>query len=144
MNSSTPSYHRAPAEDPEEGGGLEDDTTVADYRLGLLRRLPSRQGLVPLFGTLFIVLASLLFITFLTAKHISKPQPKFVILMISDGMGPASLSLARTFQQFVRNVSYDTQLPLDPYLVGSLRTHSAGSLPFLHPSSNSLRGADSW
>lgn len=135
MNPSTPSYHRAPAEDPEEGDGLEDDTTVADYILRLLRRLPSRQGVVPFFGTLFMIL---LFIIFLTAKHISKPQsdhkPKFVILMISNGMGPASPSLARTFQQFIQNASYDTQLPLDPYLVGSLRTRSAGSLlPLLHP-----------
>lgn len=131
MNSST-HYHRVPAEDPEDRGGLKNDTTVAEY----IRNLHSPRGVVSFFRTRFIVLIALLLVTLLTAKHISKAQPKFVILMISDGMGPASLSLARTFQQVVQN---DTQLPLDPYLVGSLRTHSAGTLS--HPS-NSLRGTD--
>jgi alkaline phosphatase len=134
MNSSTP-YQPAPAEDPDDRGGLKIETTVAAY----IRR--RRRGVVSFFRTRFIVLTALLFLAFLTTKHISKAQPKFVILMISDGMGPASLSLARTFQRVVQNASDDTQLPLDPYLVGSLRTHSAGALP--RPSSNSLRVTDS-
>jgi alkaline phosphatase len=135
MNSSTP-YQPTPAEDPDDRGGLKIETTVADY----IRRR-RRRWVVSFFRTRFIVLTALLFLALLTTKHISKAQPKFVILMISDGMGPASLSLARTFQRVVQNASDDTQLPLDPYLVGSLRTHSAGALP--RPSSNSLHVTNS-
>lgn len=49
------------------------------------------------------------------------PSPKRnVIMMISDGWGPAAATLARTFS--------GKPLALDPYLVGTVRTFSASSL----------------
>lgn len=33
--------------------------------------------------------------------------------MISDGLGPASVSFARTYYQYVHNLPYDYELPLD-------------------------------
>ncbi|TPX70827.1 alkaline phosphatase [Spizellomyces sp. 'palustris'] len=51
-----------------------------------------------------------------------------VILMISDGFGPASETLARNYYQYTNNLPIGTQLPLDTILVGSSRTRSSNSL----------------
>ena len=51
-----------------------------------------------------------------------------VILMISDGFGPASQTAARNYHQYVSNSPVNTQLPLDTILVGSSRTRSSSSL----------------
>ena len=55
-------------------------------------------------------------------------QTRNVIMMISDGFGPASQTMARNYNQAFYNVSYGTQLPLDTILVGSSRTRSSSSL----------------
>ena len=55
-------------------------------------------------------------------------KPRNVIMMISDGFGPASQTMARNYNQAFYNVSYGTQLPLDTILVGSSRTRSSSSL----------------
>ncbi|KAJ1966047.1 vacuolar alkaline phosphatase, partial [Dipsacomyces acuminosporus] len=51
-----------------------------------------------------------------------------VILMISDGFGPASETMARNFMQQVKNLPVGFQSPLDEILVGSSRTRSTSSL----------------
>jgi alkaline phosphatase len=51
-----------------------------------------------------------------------------MIFMVSDGMGPASLSLTRSFRQFESGVPYDDTLVLDKHFIGSLRTRSTSSL----------------
>ncbi|CDO92597.1 unnamed protein product [Kluyveromyces dobzhanskii CBS 2104] len=58
-------------------------------------------------------------------KHSKK---KNVIFFVSDGMGPASMSMARSFQQHTGGFSYDHMLNLDDFLVGSSRTRSSNSL----------------
>ena len=58
-----------------------------------------------------------------------RPKPKNLILMVSDGMGPASLSLARSYMQYIEDVEFYEQLPLDSYIVGTSRTRSHGLLP---------------
>ncbi|KAI8587545.1 alkaline phosphatase [Geranomyces variabilis] len=50
-----------------------------------------------------------------------------VILMISDGFGPASETLARNYYQYTHGVPEGHQLPLDTILVGSSRTRSSDS-----------------
>lgn len=124
MSSSNHWYNRVPPDETEED---DLENAAADRLPPLLRRLTVRSSLLAFFMTLSIVLTLLVLITFLTANRISS-KPRFVILMVSDGMGPASLSLARTFHQFITNSTYSTQLPLDPYLVGSSRTRSSDSL----------------
>lgn len=47
---------------------------------------------------------------------------KHLIFMVSDGMGPASLSLARSFRQFRDQLAYNETLVLDQHLIGALRT----------------------
>lgn len=55
-------------------------------------------------------------------------KKKNVIFMVTDGMGPASLSLARSFKQFRDELSIDDILTIDKYLIGSSRTRSSNSL----------------
>ena len=48
--------------------------------------------------------------------------------MISDGFGPASQTFARTMAQHYNSSLYGSQLPLDHYLKGTVRTFSATNL----------------
>lgn len=58
-----------------------------------------------------------------------KPSGKRnMIFMVSDGMGPASLSMTRTYRQFTTGLPYDDTLVLDKHFIGSLRTRSSSSL----------------
>lgn len=56
------------------------------------------------------------------------PGKKNVIFMVSDGMGPSSLSLTRTWRQYTESLPYDQTLFLDDYLIGQSRTRSTSSL----------------
>ncbi|KAJ2958512.1 hypothetical protein NQZ79_g5956 [Umbelopsis isabellina] len=53
---------------------------------------------------------------------------KNVILMISDGFGPASETYSRSYYQHINNLTYDHMMPLDTIHVGQSRTRSASSL----------------
>jgi len=51
-----------------------------------------------------------------------------VVFMVSDGMGPASLALTRSYIQEVKGLPYDKMLTLDKHLIGTSRTRSTSSL----------------
>ncbi|KAF2278926.1 alkaline phosphatase-like protein [Westerdykella ornata] len=51
-----------------------------------------------------------------------------LVFMVSDGMGPTSLSLTRSFMQFKNGAPYNEQLILDKHLIGQSRTRSSSSL----------------
>jgi alkaline phosphatase len=51
-----------------------------------------------------------------------------LIFMVSDGMGPTSLSLTRSFMQFQNGAPFGEQLVLDQHLIGQSRTRSSSSL----------------
>jgi alkaline phosphatase len=51
-----------------------------------------------------------------------------LIFMVSDGMGPASLSLTRSFRQFTSDLPIDDVLTLDAHFWGTSRTRSSNSL----------------
>ncbi|KAI1642536.1 alkaline phosphatase-like protein [Daldinia loculata] len=51
-----------------------------------------------------------------------------LIFMVSDGMGPASLSLTRSFRQYTEGLEYGDTLTLDKHFWGSSRTRSSSSL----------------
>lgn len=58
-----------------------------------------------------------------------KPSGKRnLIFMVSDGMGPTSLSLTRSFLQYEQKAPYDHTLVLDGYTIGQSRTRSTSSL----------------
>jgi alkaline phosphatase len=54
--------------------------------------------------------------------------PKNIILMISDGFGPASVTFARECAIAQGIDGYADGLPLDSLLVGTVRTYSSSSL----------------
>lgn len=54
-------------------------------------------------------------------------QKRNLIFMVSDGMGPASLSLTRSFRQVRDGLEYGDILTLDQHLIGSSRTRSSSS-----------------
>lgn len=51
-----------------------------------------------------------------------------VIIMISDGFGPASETFGREYYQFINNYTYEAITPLDSILIGQSRTSSSSSL----------------
>jgi alkaline phosphatase len=51
-----------------------------------------------------------------------------LIFMVSDGMGPTSLSLTRSFMQFQNGVPWSEQLVIDQHMIGQSRTRSSSSL----------------
>jgi alkaline phosphatase len=58
-----------------------------------------------------------------------KPHGKRnLIFMVSDGMGPTSLSLTRSYKQFTEGLPYGNQLVLDKHMIGQSRTRSSSSL----------------
>jgi alkaline phosphatase len=63
-------------------------------------------------------------------KH-SSPHPsgkRNLIFMVSDGMGPTSLSLTRSFMQFQNGAPFSEQLVIDQHMIGQSRTRSSSSL----------------
>src|SRR5437870_3890446 len=73
------------------------------------------KNMVPLLVTLLALLIVVLSVTLL-AFFPARP-PRNLVLMVSDGMGPASLSFARSFLQYTQKTDYSTQLPLDTALI---------------------------
>lgn len=51
-----------------------------------------------------------------------------MIFMVSDGMGPTSLSLTRSWRQYTSGLSIDDVLVLDEHMIGTSRTRSTSSL----------------
>ncbi|KAK5000920.1 hypothetical protein LTR28_012954, partial [Elasticomyces elasticus] len=51
-----------------------------------------------------------------------------LIFMVSDGMGPTSLSLTRSFRQYKDHLLYNDTLVLDKLLIGQSRTRSSNTL----------------
>lgn len=60
--------------------------------------------------------------------HHHKPTKKNLIFFVTDGMGPASLSLTRSFRQYIDDLPINDTLTLDHHLIGSSRTRSSDSL----------------
>jgi len=115
---------------PPDDRTTESQSSISSASLAQkhwFRRLTSRRNVVPFFLTLLGTLVIILAVTLLTS--LDRPKPKNLVLMVSDGMGPASLSLARSYMQYTDDVEFYKQLALDPYIVGTSRTRSHGSRP---------------
>ncbi|KAG5421225.1 PHO8 [Candida metapsilosis] len=82
-----------------------------------------------------VTIITIAVLLFRPTKDTTTPPPaidphgkKNIIMMVTDGMGPASLSAARSFRQLRDNLPFDDTLFIDKYLVGSSRTRSSSSL----------------
>lgn len=56
------------------------------------------------------------------------PNKKNIIMMVTDGTGPSSINMARSYRQYIENLDYDDLLTIDNYLIGQSRTRSSSSL----------------
>jgi alkaline phosphatase len=86
-------------------------------------------------ATIVVIILAVVYQHDTTARHSNggwvdgKPKGKRnLIFMVSDGMGPTSLSLTRSYRQFVTGLPVDDVLVLDKHLIGSSRTRSTNSL----------------
>jgi alkaline phosphatase len=62
-----------------------------------------------------------------TSRH-QVPDKRNLVMMVSDGMGPATLSLTRSYRQHVDGLPIDDTLVLDQHFWGTSRTRSSNSL----------------
>ncbi|KAF4963317.1 hypothetical protein FSARC_8648 [Fusarium sarcochroum] len=60
--------------------------------------------------------------------HNTPASKRNLVFMVSDGMGPAPLSLTRSYRQFVEELPFGDTLTLDKHFWGSSRTRSTSSL----------------
>uniref|UniRef100_A0A1D1YJG2 Alkaline phosphatase n=1 Tax=Anthurium amnicola TaxID=1678845 RepID=A0A1D1YJG2_9ARAE len=92
----------------------------------------TRQRVCSVLFTAVIIVAAVIGIVSILVSLYHEPVDSYgkrnVILMISDGFGPASETFARDYKQYVKNLNYDYITPLDEILVGSSRTRSSDSL----------------
>ncbi|OJD11039.1 hypothetical protein AJ78_08109 [Emergomyces pasteurianus Ep9510] len=130
---------RSSSEHSSERAGEEEDALLTGQptnRDGERRRSLWRElGLFAwaLIATVAVITLGVLYL------HQTQKNPKFdpgtkpsgkrnLIFMVSDGMGPASLSLTRSFRQFDSNLPLNDVLVLDQHLIGTSRTRSSSSL----------------
>ena len=120
----------------EEHAAQEDDALLGNRR-DRLATFSDRSGFfreVALFtwaavATVLVVVLAVLLQHRPYPEQSTKPTGKRnLIFMVSDGMGPASLSLTRSFRQYQYDLPIDDVLVLDQHLIGSSRTRSNSSL----------------
>ncbi|OBZ84863.1 Alkaline phosphatase [Choanephora cucurbitarum] len=91
-------------------------------------RQPKRQRTLHYLKALVIfAIWSSFFLAFLSLKK-KKHAPRNVILMVSDGFGPASETFARQYHAWKDGLPMDSVFPLDKIIVGQSRTQSSSSL----------------
>ncbi|KAL5328943.1 hypothetical protein ACEPPN_002452 [Leptodophora sp. 'Broadleaf-Isolate-01'] len=131
-DSSLHSEERAADEDTALLGGLRKESSSPLSRASFWRE-------VGLFTWALVATAAVIVLAVFTQhqslshgsdhKTPSKPTGKRnLIFMVSDGMGPASLSMTRSFRQFRDGLPIDDTLVLDQHFIGSSRTRSTSSL----------------
>ena len=124
--------------DPLLEDGIEGEPFTQLSVLGLqfqYKSIQKNRVVLLSFGLLFTLCTVVFTFGFWASKssgiylfHVAlKPPVRNVILMISDGFGPASQTYARNYYQYVNKLPNTTQLPLDTILVGSSRTRSGSS-----------------
>ncbi|KAJ2723051.1 vacuolar alkaline phosphatase [Coemansia sp. Benny D115] len=107
----------------------DGDTVYYGVSLGSRRRAGKGRGFW--ITVVLLVVSSVVGMFWLYFDGINwsqKSKKRNVILMISDGFGPASETMARNFVQHTKNLPVGYQSPLDEILVGSSRTRSSDSL----------------
>ncbi|KAI9337682.1 alkaline-phosphatase-like protein [Zopfochytrium polystomum] len=111
--------------DCNDRAGVEDTVSCGGITVSAT---PRARGWLRRF--LLCGLAFLLAIIGIISRHrhwCPHAGKKNVILMISDGFGPASQTMARNYNAYIHNLTAAAQLPLDTILVGSSRTRSSDS-----------------
>ncbi|KAF2677317.1 alkaline phosphatase-like protein [Lentithecium fluviatile CBS 122367] len=79
-------------------------------------------------ATTFAIAIAVVFQQSQTNDSPSMSGKKNLVFMVSDGMGPTSLSLTRSFLQFQNGAPWSEQLVIDQHMIGQSRTRSSSSL----------------
>lgn len=125
-----------------ERSDAEEDALLTGQRIRRNdRRGPTFWRQVGLFSWALIATAAVIILGVYyqhqqsTGKHDGKWKPRDrptgkrnLIFMVSDGMGPTSLSMTRSFRQWQSGLPIDDVLVLDKHLIGQSRTRSSSSL----------------
>ena len=131
---------RTASENEEERQATEEDALLTNQHRQTGRSGPAwREWAVfawAFVATLAVIILAVLYQHAQTTSPVPsndldsyKPNGKRnLIFMVSDGMGPASLSLTRSYRQFAEALPIDDVLTLDNHLIGSSRTRSSSSL----------------
>ncbi|KAI1326640.1 alkaline phosphatase [Xylariaceae sp. FL0255] len=122
-------HRRANSDDSSEDDALHGQSRATHGGRSAISRL--REAL--LFAWALLATSGVLILA-VWASHqqqtaYNKPAGKRnLIFMVSDGMGPASLSLTRSFRQYTEGLEFGDTLTLDKHFWGSSRTRSSSSL----------------
>ena len=130
-----PLLHRSDSPD-ESLRAEEEDALLTGERTG---REPAskwqRWREIGLFTWALLATAALIIVAVILQKQRtvkeSGPNPsgkRNLIFMVSDGMGPTSLSLTRSFKQYQYALPWGEQLTIDKHMIGQSRTRSTSSL----------------
>jgi alkaline phosphatase len=123
-------------QDTDHSGEEDDETLLGGERVQRERKRGWRfwreVGLFTwaVIATVAVILLGVAFERQQADKN-EPPKPKGkrnLIMMVSDGMGPTSLGLTRSYKQFAEGLPYSSQLVLDTHLIGQSRTRSTSSL----------------
>ncbi|KAJ2160505.1 vacuolar alkaline phosphatase [Coemansia sp. RSA 552] len=107
----------------------DSDTLYYGRRLRPRFRMRKGRGFwVTIVSLVLVSVVGIFWLYFDGISWMQRSNKRNVILMVSDGFGPASETMARNFMQQINNLTVDYQSPLDEILVGSSRTRSADSL----------------
>lgn len=124
MSSILPVYNEKSPLVGRFGSGIATSSSIATSSRKPIRR---RFLVRILVGALFIFALLNLYPRNIGLKA-ERRKKKNIVFFVTDGMGPASLSLARSFKQFRDGLPYNETLFLDQHLIGSSRTRSSSSL----------------
>ncbi|KAG0347200.1 hypothetical protein BG004_008239 [Podila humilis] len=112
-------------EDPRDSFDEDERALLQQEENKQIRR--ERRRLVLCLVLAIILTSSAVAITFFFAKR-SLGRSRNVIMMISDGFGPASQTYGRSFWRYKNNYTVSEMTSLDKIFVGSSRTQSSDSL----------------
>lgn len=112
------------------------DTTHGALSEYIMRGTVFRLNLLSLLAILTVLFLSycnafeqdVLEVTDKKIGKISNSNKKNIIMMVTDGTGPSSINMARSYNQFINDLPFNETLVLDKYLIGQSRTRSSSSL----------------
>ncbi|KAH8549082.1 alkaline-phosphatase-like protein [Umbelopsis sp. PMI_123] len=116
IKTNEPSYNAIPSDPESQGQDLSSSSRKATKRTKIIVSC--------IFGVIGAAVVSVAGIYYWRAPV----HPRNVIMMVSDGFGPASETFARQYHTWDNGLPYKSILPLDSIHVGQSRTQSSSSL----------------
>lgn len=140
--SAAPVFQRPDSVNSGEQGIEEEDALLTGQRTGkhdsTSARAKSKWREIALFVWAVLATAAVVILA-VVFQHNAQTSPdkssaggpggkRNLIFMVSDGMGPTSLELTRSWRQYTNQLPWNSTLVLDQHLIGQSRTRSSSSL----------------